>query len=143
MSIIPRFFPIELIYHIMSYTYEFQEKRLLEDIKSYTLTHPIITSIYNEKWIESPIETSSDWLINDITAFANSYMATMFGYTNNFYNIFLRNYRLKTRTQIDDYIKYMSTMSASKEINVFWGLFEPKERNYFIEVTLQYKCIMV
>ena len=138
MSIIPRFFPIELIYHIVSYTYEFQDKRLLEDIKSYTITHKNITNIYHKKWLEYPIESSSDWLINDITSFANNYMATMFGYTNNFYNIFFRNKQLKSRTQIDDYIEYMSTnMSSSNQINIFWGLFEPKERNEFIEITLQ------
>ena len=72
------------------------------------------------------------WLINDIYAYANSYKATMYGYIDNFYNIFKRNKYLKTNEDIDNYVSNLEKKDVSSQINVFLGLLTIKERNDII-----------
>ena len=44
------------------------------------------------------------WPINDIIGYANNDKATMYGYVDNFYNIFNRNSSLQTNNDIDKYL---------------------------------------
>ena len=72
--------PKELLFKIMSYTYEIQDKSMLEDIRSFHESRQIIYAIYLEKWGHSKIEHHADWIINDIGIFMNDNIPSMFGY---------------------------------------------------------------
>ena len=42
--------PKELLFKILSYTYEIQDKSMLEDIRNFHKSKQIIHAIYVEKW---------------------------------------------------------------------------------------------
>jgi len=56
----------------------------------------------------------------------------MFGYVDNFYNIFKRNKYLKTNEDIDTYVDNLEKKDVSSRINIFLGLLTIKERNDII-----------
>ena len=78
-------------------------------------------------------EEDINWLINDIFAYANNYKATMYGYVDHFYNIFLRNKFLLTNTAIDNYVSKLEKKIVSSQINIFLGLLTTKEREDIIK----------
>ena len=63
--------PKELLFKILSYTYEIQDKSMLEDIRNFHKSRQIIDTIYVEKWGRSINEHHMDWIINDIFIFMN------------------------------------------------------------------------
>ena len=118
--------PLDIILQIIPYTYNLQNKNLLNDIINYKETHTLLSELYNKYWIidqqsEDP-EEDKNWLINDIIAYANNYNATMNGYTDNFYNILKRNIK-----EID--IDKIEKKSVKTQINIFLGLLTGAERN--------------
>jgi hypothetical protein len=56
----------------------------------------------------------------------------MYGYVDNFYNIFKRNKYLKTNEDIDTYVDNLEKKDVSSRINMFLGLLTIKERNDII-----------
>jgi hypothetical protein len=82
---------------------------------------------------EEDPEEDKGWLINDIIAYANNDKATMYGYVDNFYNIFKRNISLQTNDNIDKYIIHLYKKSAKTKINIFLGLLTIDERNDVIQ----------
>jgi hypothetical protein len=129
--------PKEVIERIIPYTYEFQDKQLLEDIRNFIETRKTILTLYRTFWIDRWDEIEPEdknWLINDLHAYANNYKASMYGYVDNFYNILKRNFLLKqkTDTDIDKSIRIIERTPVNRQINIFLGLFFPKERNDMI-----------
>ena len=123
--------PIDIVFKIISYTYNFQNKPLLNDIEDYTKSKTLLLELYHQFWV---FEMSEDknWLINDIFAYANNYNATMYGYIDKFYNIFKRNKYLQTKDQIDKYVNKLEKKEAITQINIFLGLLTIQERNDII-----------
>ena len=126
--------PKEIIYIIISYTYKFQDKQMLEDIKNFIETRKTILTLYRTFWIDTWNEfelEDKNWLVNDLHAYANNYKASMYGYVDNFYNIFKRNFLLKQKTdeELDNSIRIIERTPVNRQINFFLGLFFPKERN--------------
>jgi hypothetical protein len=109
----------------------------MEDICSYNITKKKILSIYYGLWFDDNDEKSDKcWLINDIFAFANDYNPTIFGYVDSFYRIFLRHIMLKCeKKKINNFIVNLEKQSLEKQINIFWGLFTPEEREDFIDIS--------
>jgi len=136
MCDIIRKLPDDLINRIIPYTYSLQSKELTEDIISYYKGKKLVTSIYYEMWFDSYEENSDkNWLINDLFAFANDYNPTMFGFKESFYNIFSRNNMLKKdESKINNYIFRLEDYDINKQINIFWGVFTPEEREDFMEI---------
>ena len=100
--------PDDIINHIIPYTYNFQNKKLLEDIQNYNETKYILYNYYYSLWIDFYGENEPEdkyWLINDLIAYSNDFHATMNGYVNKFYDIWSRNIFLKTRQEIDIYFE--------------------------------------
>jgi F0F1-type ATP synthase delta subunit len=122
--------------NIISYTYQVQDKKLIEDIKHNYESKKHIYEIYRNIWIVEMNEVEpedKEWLINDLYRYANDDIATMLGYIVKFYNIFFRNKYLKTVKDINKYIINLEEeKNIIKEINIFWGLFTIEERNEFI-----------
>jgi hypothetical protein len=71
-------------------------------------------------------------LINDIFAYANNHNATMYGYIDNFYNIFKRNISLQTIDAIDKYVDKLDKKKVNTQINIFLGLLTIHERNELV-----------
>jgi len=128
--------PEDIINLIIPYTYSVQSKELNDDIQTYFSKKKIITRIYSRWWFDSYEENADkNWLYNDLLAFANDYNATMFGFTESFYNIFSRNIMLKNeQKKVISYIVHLENEKVEKQINICWGLFTPEEREKFIEI---------
>ena len=128
------YLPLDVVRYIIPYTYQIQNKQLLHDIKDYNKSKLVILDLYYEYWIVflESIE-HKEWFINDLFAYANNDQATMLGYTDDFYKLFSRNTRLTTKKKVDKYIEQLSTKEINTQINLFWGLLLPEERNNIIE----------
>jgi hypothetical protein len=127
--------PIDIVLQIIPYTYNIQNKELLNDIVSYKETHSLLSELYYNYWIvytqEEP-EEDRNWLINDIIGYANNDIGTMYGHVDKFYTIFKRNIFLKTEKAIDKYVKKLDKNNVNTEINIFLGLLQANEREEFI-----------
>ena len=129
--------PIDIILQIIPYTYNLQNKKLLNDIIHYKKTQTLLLKLYYNYWIidgqqlDDP-DVDKYWLINDIFAYANNHNAIMYGYINNFYNIFKRNISLQTMEEIDKYVNKLREKNVNTQINIFLGLLTIDERNDFV-----------
>lgn len=129
--------PIEITLHIISYTYNLQNKKLLNDIIHYKETQLLLLELYYNYWIidreqlDDP-DVDKYWLINDIFAYANNHNAIMYGYIDNFYNIFKRNISLQTIEAIEEYVSKLKEKNVNTQINIFLGLLTIDERNDFV-----------
>ena len=127
--------PIELIYMILSYTYETQPPNLLEDIFSFSQTMHVITEMYYKKWVielhnKQGIEIC--WLENDMILYANEDTA---GVQPKFNNILGRLFSAKNVKNImfNAYI-YGGGLTAKTRVNILWALFTVSERCEFINL---------
>lgn len=121
--------PIDVIFKILSYTYNPQNQPLLEDIRNFYKTRQIVNDIYIEKWKHSTIENYKDWIINDMFIFLNDCIPTMFGYCKKCKDIINRNSFVKN---VESYIYYTELKKVDSQINIFFALFTTKEREEFI-----------
>jgi hypothetical protein len=125
--------PSDIILRIIPYTYNLQNKNLLNDIINYKESRSLLLELYHNYWIieaqsQDP-EEDINWLINDIFAYANNDKATMYGYVDNFYNIFKRNISLQKIDTIDKYLIDLEKKTVKTQINIFLGLLTITERN--------------
>jgi hypothetical protein len=127
--------PIDIILKIIPYTYNLQNKNLLDDIKNYKETKTILFELYHKYWIielQSEYFEDKNWLINDIFSYANNYNASMFGYIDKFYDIFKRYIYLQTNEKVDIYVHNLEQKDVVSQINIFLGLLTIDERNDII-----------
>ena len=127
--------PIEIINSIISYTYNPQSKILLEDIENYHNTKQKVFEIYYYNYIiylQSLEPEDKNWLINDIIRYTNENCPTMYRYTDKFYNIWYRNPELKTQNDINNHILRIEKKCVYTQINLFWGILNPIERNEMV-----------
>jgi hypothetical protein len=125
--------PLDIVLQIIPYTYNLQDKILLNDIVNYNESKKILQELYYNFWIieaqSLDPEEDKNWLINDIFGYANNNNALMFGYVEKFYNIFLRNIFLRSNEDIERYVQYLENKEVKSQINIFLGLLTIKERN--------------
>lgn len=124
--------PMDIILYIIPFTYNLQNKDLLNDIIHYNEARKLLLDLYYRYWIingHQDQEEDLNWLINDIIAYSNNDMATMFGYVDHFYNIFKRNICLKTKDEIHKYLYKLEEKKVKIQINIFLGLLTISERN--------------
>jgi hypothetical protein len=127
--------PIELIYIILSYTYEPQSTLLTSDIQNYYKTKPIVEALYFDRYVVDFGEaepSNKDWLINDLFRYANRRAPTINGYVESFYQMFFKYLLLTTPEQVNQMVKTIEGKPLVTQINMFWGLFTPEERNDFL-----------
>lgn len=132
--------PKEIMFHIMSYTYSPQLKELQNDIIDYTRSVSFIKELYiacwGGVWHLSPAE-SMDWLENDLIYYINNYEATNEGYTDHFYDVFMRSVQLNTREKVIRMFKHRFGIrpiesDTLQNIHFIFGLLTIQERNDFI-----------
>jgi len=136
MDVFIRNLPTDIILRIIPYTYRLQNKNLLDDIINYKISKTKLFELYYNYWIiiaqSVDLEEDKNWLINDIIAYVNNYKATMFGYVDNFYNVFKRNIYLPTNEDVDKYINNLEKKKVITKINIFLGLLSIQERKDII-----------
>ena len=120
--------PDDIIRLIIPYTYETQDKSLLQDIRHYVESRQKTLENYKKEFPEQ--NDAEDWFINNIFLYSNLEQASMHGYVDNFYNIFHRNPNLKTRTQVLDYVRRLEEKPVESQINIFWALLTCVERDF-------------
>jgi hypothetical protein len=89
--------------------------------------------MYRHYWEDEDM----DWLINDIISYSNGYRATMYGYVDKFYNIFLRHISLENILQVEKYTRSLYIKKVSSQINIFLGLMNVEERNELVKITIE------
>jgi len=134
MNIIQKL-PLDIVNYIILYTYNLQSKNLLVDIVNFNDSKAKLMELYYNFWIikvqSLDPEEDKGWLINDLFSYANNDKATMYGYVDNFYQIFKRNIFLQSKDDIDKFINNLEKKKLITQINIFLGLFTIKERKEF------------
>jgi len=126
--------PEDIIFNcIIPYTYCPQSKELLNDIRSFTNTLEIISTIYYNEWIihyKEQEPEDKNWLINDIFNYSKK---GLIHYQPNVLNLWYRLYSINTDFKSERYIKILDKMPVEFGIRKFWGIFTLDERNDFIK----------
>ena len=121
--------PMDVVRYIIPYTYNVQNKTLLNDIKNYTETK-----------IKVLLVCSNYFAINDDVAVENELLYTLFDYiymTSNIHKyiqVFTRNSQLKTRFDVYNYVVNLQKKTVNTQINIIWGLLTQEERNDIIVI---------
>lgn len=130
--------PIEVIYIIQSYTYQFQLLELRKDIISYHESKPIIVDIFYKRYNRNG-DTKSHFkhLLFHIHAFLTGIPNLYTNCEHKLYNVCRRNYVLKNKN--NDYIKLLHYLFfinylVDVRFNIYWALLTIKERNEFIHL---------
>jgi len=125
--------PEEIRQYILTFTYEPQPFVLLNDIRDYTRTRPIIQDWYIHQFAFEYPNAENDWLYNDLIGFCNEDRALIFGYRERYFEIFSRIFLLKNKTP-EQLLPYCSIFRYSaKTNNVIWGIFTIEERTNFMK----------
>lgn len=113
--------PKDLIYnHIVPFTYQLQDKKLLLDIRSFVSDYNILEHLYF-------CDYSSIILLNDLQIFiydSNKYIFSRFN-----------KMKCKTKLQVCRYeISFFNnkTFNTEMKVRLVWGLLTPFERTKFI-----------
>lgn len=121
--------PIDIIHKIIPYTYNLQNKAILEDIQNYQDSKAHIHRLYYDSWmkyVNSIVPEDRDWILNNLFRYANNYDL----HASEFYKIFLKS-NLSTATRPN---ANYSKLHINSQINIYWGFMTPKERNHMIEM---------
>ena len=159
-----KFLPENIKNHILSYHCRQQSNSLLTDITNFVESKKELERIYYDYFrnymteFNLPLEDKY-WIINDLIRFLNQNGPTMLYYHDLFYEVFGRNTYLftkkkisslsrlgrfgscmKTHTRIqrsiiDKYIKILDDKDIMTQINLYWGLMTPEERNEMVELS--------
>lgn len=121
--------PIDIIQKIISYTYNIQNKILLEDIKNYNKTKTLLLNYYYDYWIKYALDVDPEdkyWLVNNLFEYLNNNLSLEFT------DIVKRNIFLTNIKKIIQFVQYFEKKNLSTKINILLGLLIPNERNDFI-----------
>ena len=121
--------PLDIINMIIPYTYNLQDKTILEDIQNYQNSKAQIKKLYYNSWmsyVNSIVAEDKEWILQNLFRYANNYDLP----TVDFYKIFLRsNLCIATRPNAN-----ISRLPVDSQINIYWGLLTPTERNEMINL---------
>ena len=119
--------PRDIINMIIPYTYNLQNKIILEDIQNYQVSRAQIKKLYYKSWItyiNTIVPEDREWVLQNLFKYVNNYYLP----TADFYKIFLKcNLSAATRPNAN-----LSKLSVDSQINIYWGLLTPSERTQMI-----------
>jgi len=123
--------PEESQQYILTFTYEPQPFVLLNDIRHYTRTRPILQDWYIDRFAWEYLNAENDWLHNDLIGFCNQHYATMNGYRDYFFEIFTRMFMLKNKSR-QQVVHICNNKDTKKLSNIAWGILTIEERDTFM-----------
>ena len=126
--------PLELVEKIRKLTYMPQSINLTHDIRNYYKSKKILYDIYYDTYNCSPLIGTiplKEWIFNDLELYFNSYRYSIYGYINKYYTILMRSIVLNNRNEVNKFTTntYKIDSNITTNINIFWGLLLPSERN--------------
>ena len=129
--------PFELFEKIRRMAYKPQSKILLNDIKNYNKTKKIVYNYYynrHKNELEDYPNADMNWLSNDISCYLNNDVGTMWSIEDKYINTMRRfiGNNIKSNQELSDMIKDFYKKDVNSEINMYWGLMTPKERDEMI-----------
>jgi hypothetical protein len=126
-----RHLPAVILSQILTYTYQPQSKKLLNDIENYKETREWLSKLYHTcgKNLAMDSQECNDWLFNDMIAYMNNYKATRHGYGYKFYTIVRRIRPLETLESAQIYLHQLFKKGVTSQINLLLGMFNLYERN--------------
>jgi len=134
MEFIYKNLPLDIITnYIMPFTYRFQDKKLLRDIRSFKKDYDLIDSIYSYSY-------KSVILFNDLEIFIRSIdnasvVDSIIIRRGGYMPFISRNYMLKDKSLTELSIFHKSFFQNKSNINnknrIIWGLLTPEERTKF------------
>ena len=131
--------PEDIINRIISFTHTPKPSNLLHDIRNYYNSLSLIKVIYFRYWemMNSTELDSQQLLLFQIKTCANNNreLSTFF---DSFRHIWFRNFMLNNNYDFDNFIVKFNLKPVQTQINMFWGILKPEERQYFIAHTLLY-----
>lgn len=115
--------PIELIYHILSYSYNPQPIHLQKDIISYVKTKRVIHKIFYRRYLPLDKSTINYHFTFHIHCFLTG-MPNTYGTCEN------------KRAHVCNRIFMHHKIKSNPQLTycVFWGLLTPEERDQFVEI---------
>lgn len=136
--------PIEILYHVMSYSYKIQPKDLRNDIISFYKTNNNIRNIFTIRYASNSLINKYEYLKHLLFHLVSYLTGIKNMYTNCPYilfDVYKRNYMLKTvENKILFYIEnnIYSNNYFGFNYKMYWGLLTPQERNKFIELQISF-----
>lgn len=129
---INKYLPYELIEFIKGLTYKKQPKNVLYDLKHYYKTNKMVRDNYIYNNIRNYIFQRD---VNDLSMIQNNIL--YYG-VSNIYSIFSRLIIKPNKKKIKNFIFNEDSISTHeynlRKFNTYWGLFNIKEREKFIEL---------
>lgn len=137
--------PIEILYHIMSYSYKIQPQDLRNDIISFYGTNNNIRNIFMNRYYNLSFLSKSEYskhllfhIISYLTRLKNIY-------TSNspviLFDVYKRNYMLKN-IENKKILNIENNIYSQNHFNfnckMYWGLLTPEERNEFINIQISF-----
>jgi hypothetical protein len=126
--------PLEVIYLIISFSYNIQNKDLLCDIKDIYISKSKILNLYKDITYLIYDDHYEYLLIYDLFTYVNG--QHIMRYTDDFFNFFFRNKMLKSKNDIIEYILYMNKKDINTRLNIYWSLMTINEREDMINNAL-------
>lgn len=155
----PKNLPMNIVYYILSFHHNPQPRSLRNDIVHFVHSRNVILERYEYIWRDYSVTPRDyiEYLDNDLYRQANNLVPSMYGYTENFYKIFLRLPLINPRKRhlyfgksmydnsdytykIFKYIKNLDLRNINNEgnskfrVNIIWALLTINERNNFISI---------
>ena len=115
--------PIELIHHILSYSYKPQPVKLQKDIISYVKTKQEVQNIFYRRYFTMDTKTIHSHFTFHIQCFLK-------GLPNTYLNCADKQKEVCNRI----FMFYKINTNSQLTYCVFWGLLTPKERDHFLEI---------
>ena len=124
--------PPELVYKISTYILKPQSKELMFDLRHFHISKEKGIKIYKDRFNDEP-DLIVSWFVNDICSYMNNYLPMMYGFVEKYYDIFFRLFKLKTKQDIITFSFKINNLSVETELNIIWGILNPKERDEMLK----------
>lgn len=128
--------PEDIVILIFGYSCTPQKKELVEDIIHFINIRSQLLTCYSSTISTILYNQYKYFLLSDILFNINNHIDIGYHFTDSFYNVFLRLYSLKTKTNVDTYLKTFVNRPVDSQINILLALMKQDDRQYLYNIKL-------